>query len=394
MKVLYIAPEFPNNNENATQVRASQLLVKLAKHVELHVLGFSQDIDGEASIPGLSIKTMPPDKPGLFSVFSSKPRAFYRYAFPESIALFTEMLYQVQPDIVHFDSIATFGLYEVLLGLDLEYSPTIILHPHDAMSRLYASHVDIEDNFLRRVYLRSQLKKIKNVEINMYPKADLCFVDSLDDAELLRSMSGNTHTKVLPLGFDDTVYFPDGSIESVNHPCIVFSGAMGGMQSADAALQLCTKIMPLVWSDKLDVHVYLVGSNPGKELLELQADERIHVTGFVADLAAYLRAADVYACPIRAGSGMRTRILEALACGCPMVAKPAVMQGLSTLDGDHPWIEADSADEFAQEILQLLESRNCEDIGIRAAEFVNSLFSWSGMANQIIESYNKIEDKQ
>jgi glycosyltransferase involved in cell wall biosynthesis len=395
IKVLYVAPEYPNANQNATQVRASQLLPRLAKHVNLHVLGFGHTAVDESSVANFSLRRMTPRAPGFVTICSSKPAAFFRYAFPEALAAFTEMVYEIKPDIVHFDSIATFGLYEVLLSLNLEHKPMVVFHPHDAVSRLYASQISKSGGVARRTHLWMQLQKIKHVEKVMYPQADLCLVDSKEDANLLQSLSTNTYTRVLPLGFDEAVFHPGGYLEAVNHPCVVFSGAMGEIQSVDAVMQLCHEIMPLVWGSIPDVHVYLVGSNPTKDILQLQDDKRIHVTGFVNDLAAYLRAADVYACPLKLGSGMRTRIVEALACGCAMVVTPEAVVGLSETKEQDVWLLANEADEFAIRIIHLLDDEDArKKLKHSASKFAMANYSWTKVSEHLVSLYRSVIQKK
>jgi len=199
----------------------------------------------------------------------------------------------------------------------------------------------------------------------------------------------------LPLGYDELIYSPEGKTAHLHHPNVMMTGSMIGIQSIDAAEWLCREIMPEVWKEVPNVHVYLVGSNPANEVLALAGrDERIHVTGFVDDLASYLRAADVYVCPLRLGSGMRTRVIEALACGCVVVSTPEGVVGLECQPKDpKPWIANSTGEGIAMNIRRLL-GYGCSD-GDQPIQKNNVLnfvkdYSWEGIALLLTKIYGRM----
>ncbi len=391
MKVLYIAPEYPNINTNAAQVRANQLLTRLSLRVDLHIFGYGLELSAlSASKP--NFQTIVPRRPLnsfalLTSFFSRNPRAFQRYTHPHAIDAFCQVLDDFRPDIVHFDSIGVLGLMDYVL--EVESKPMIVVHSHDSVSRLYESQLRCGNRLLYLDRLL-QWKKILRVESESYAKASICLVDSVEDAAYLSNLNRENRVRVLPLGFDEVEYCPEGSKALLECPSLVFSGAMNGVQSVDAALFLVGEVMPLVWKFNPEIHLYLVGGNPHKKLLDID-DGRVHVTGFVDDLASYLRAADVYVCPIRVGSGMRTRIVEALACGCIMVVRPEAVQGLAVEASDSPvWIEALSANDFANSIQKILERKSINEMKQSSVRYVSSKFSWSVVADKLVEVYNDV----
>jgi len=395
MKVLYVAPDFPNNNSCAAHVRANQLLPALAKNVDLYVFSYSGASVNESENYEFQFKFVRLGKLNIRSMLSKKPRAFFRYAYDGAVKLFCNMVEEIQPDIIHFDSIATFGLFSHIHRVVLKKQPKIIFHSHDSVTRLYTNQFLGEKNIVRRLDLWLQLLKIKQVEKNLYPLADLCIVDSHEDVNFLQKLTPEINVCVLPLGFDDSEYYESGCKVALENPSIVFSGAMGSAQSIDAANYLCRKIMPKVWEKCPETNVYLVGGSPAKQLSELQKlSPRVHITGFVDSLATYLRGADVYACPLRLGSGMRTRVVEALACGCSMVATPDAVVGLKMIEGEDPWILADSTSRFTENIIYLLSNdKKRLELGSRAAKYATSNYSWNNIASVLHATYNDLIKK-
>jgi aminoglycoside phosphotransferase (APT) family kinase protein len=113
-------------------------------------------------------------------------------------------------------------------------------------------------------------------------------------------------------------------------------------------------IAPRVWARAPEARVVIVGPEP-PEALRASASERVIVTGVVDDVTPWLDRAAVVAVPLRLGSGMRVKVLEALAAGKAVVATGRAVEGLDVTDGEQVRI-ADDDDAFATAIAELLDS--------------------------------------
>ena len=71
-----------------------------------------------------------------------------------------------------------------------------------------------------------------------------------------------------------------------------------------------------------------MGSNPTEKVKALASDNRINVTGTVADIRPYIAYADVVVAPLRIARGVQTKILEGLAMGRPVVATRGAIEGI------------------------------------------------------------------
>ena len=96
--------------------------------------------------------------------------------------------------------------------------------------------------------------------------------------------------------------------------------------------------MPLVRRELPEAHLTIAGRNPGPAVRALE-----HVVPDVPDLRPYLWGAAVYACPMVSGTGIKNKLLEAMAAGAPAVATSLATQGI---DARHVLV-ADSDAEFA-----------------------------------------------
>lgn len=391
IKVLYVAPEVTNKKENAAQVRANCLLPKLNELVDLQILGYP--VPGAPETHSLAERTtlVPPrkDAAGLLSntFFSSAPRSFYRYNAPNAHHAMNHLMEKFQPDVVHLDRVVS------IVHLEAAKRARVVMQSHDCITHAFSISYGRGFHPLRTFDRWMQWRKFRRVESTLYAQADRCLVDSQGDATALRALNPANQVEVVPLGFDESIYSQSGPLASLKSPNIIFTGNMQSIVSSDAALMLIEKIMPSVWKKVPTAHLYLVGSNPPDRIAGLaQGDSRISVTGFVEDLAAFLRAGTVYVCPLQLGSGMRTRTVEALASGCPVVSTQSGLHGLSTENIEiFPWRYAETPADIARETVKLLENESeREQLGAQAAEYAAQRYSWGSVARCLVKVYEDI----
>lgn len=171
---------------------------------------------------------------------------------------------------------------------------------------------------------------------------------------------------------------------------LLFVGNYEYAPNLDAARFLVTDILPQVQRRIPDVKLWLVGNAPPPELRALSSDT-IKVTGRVPDVRPYLARAAAFVCPLRLGAGIKNKVLEALAVGCPVVATPLSLDGIAARDGDHVLTAegASFADAIVRLMLDLDLQRRLADGG-RA--LVERHYSWSHVAELYEELYGTVRD--
>jgi glycosyltransferase involved in cell wall biosynthesis len=133
--------------------------------------------------------------------------------------------------------------------------------------------------------------------------------------------------------------------------------------------------------------LWLVGNAPPPELLAL-ASESIKVTGRVPDVRPYLARASAFVSPLRLGAGIKNKVLEALAMGCPVVATPISLDGIAVSDGQDA-IRTDGA-EMVEAIVRLLEDEDLRTtLSINGRKLIEARYSWDHIAQQYEDLYKK-----
>jgi len=138
-------------------------------------------------------------------------------------------------------------------------------------------------------------------------------------------------------------------------PRVAYYGGLGSPHNEAAALRCHQKIMPLIWQRFPEAELWLVGSNPSDRLRQLTADSRVKVTGFVDKVQNVLSTMSLVLCPWSGTYGFRSRIVEVMALGVPVVATPEAVDGME-LESGRGIALARSNHTLAEAALKLLDN--------------------------------------
>ena len=172
---------------------------------------------------------------------------------------------------------------------------------------------------VERWWRRAQESAVRHWEATAYrPFARVVLVTE-EDAREVAALDPSLHVVTIPNGVDADHFTPRNAPRGDG---ILFTGALDAPSNEQAALRLANRIMPLVRREIPDAHLTIAGRNPGPAVRALE-----HVVADVPDLRPYLWGAAVYACPMESGTGIKNKLLEAMAAGAPAVATLARLPG-------------------------------------------------------------------
>lgn len=207
-------------------------------------------------------------------------------------------------------------------------------------------------NFKERAGLWFLVRAVRSHFKSFCSESDLVLFHSDEDLNRVKKeISLDFAARVLPVPTD----IQETASEVADAPeknAIVFVGGMGAPFNSDAAERLVVNILPLVRQKVPEVVCYLVGNNPPQRITDLGRQKGVIVTGQVPDVKPYIKNAAVYVSPIRTGTGIKTKIIEALSLSKAIVASPQSLQGLWKT-GDSMLL-ADNDADFAAKVADLL----------------------------------------
>lgn len=174
---------------------------------------------------------------------------------------------------------------------------------------------------------------------------------------------------------------------------ILFIGGMHWPPNADGVEWFTQQVLPLIRAHIPGAHFTAVGKQPP---LSLQAEVlagNVHLPGYVTELQPYWMRSGVFVVPLRAGGGMRVKILDAWSRGVPVVSTMVGAEGLACSPGENILL-ADSAEEFAQAVFQLLTDQTlAERLAQAGRATFEQYYNWRTVYAAWDEVYSGQENK-
>ena len=158
---------------------------------------------------------------------------------------------------------------------------------------------------------------------------------------------------------------------------IVTLGTLHYPPNADGIRWFFNEVFPLIRQRVPDVTLTIIGNHPPQDFLDLAArDPMIKVTGYVPELAPFLEESALMVVPVRAGGGMRVRILEAFAYAMPVVTTTVGLEGIQA-EPEHEVLLADTPKEFADRVSSLLENMGMQaTLSINGRHLAETKYDW------------------
>ena len=190
---------------------------------------------------------------------------------------------------------------------------------------------------------------------------------------------GGCPVHVVPNGVD----VPEQATPEDPRPTVVFAGTLDYAPNADAVAFIARDIWPIVRAAVPGARWVVVGRRPGAGIRALHGCDGIEVRPDVPDMAAELQAAWVALAPMRAGVGLKNKVLEAWACARPVVLTPLAMNGLVLPPGHGGLVQA-GALGLADAVVALLRDGVARKrLGQAAQVMVARDFTWAVAAVQM-----------
>lgn len=405
MKILVLAPQWPDPPMQGAAIRNLQIIQYLARRHEVSLLTF--DITGGhetavfenllAMCKHAEAIPAPQRTSGqrmIRLITSSLPDMAWRLHSDTLWQRVEQLCKEEQFDAVHIEGIemAPYGL----LALHLLPKARLVYDAHNAEYLLQRRAFTTDFRHIRRLpralYSLMQWYRLRRFERQVLLMSKRVLAVSAADAEALARLSPSARNRVtvLPNGVD-LDFWSRGSILprdiEVGSEALVFDGTMDFRPNVDAVLWFAKEVWPMIRAERPHSHFYIVGRNPAPEVLALSEDPGIIVTGMVDDTRPWVAGCEVYVVPMRMGGGVRLKVLQAMAMQCAIVSTQMGAEGIAVRPGKDMLLTF-SPKGFANAVLLLLSDRNRRrTLGNSARELVTSLYSWDSLLPVLDELY-------
>jgi len=252
-------------------------------------------------------------------------------------------------DVIILDSLFTTYLIRVIR--DLTPSTPIVLVNHNVESKLFERYLANRSPIVRAAG-RIESARIRTAESQAVLQADRVIVLSKVDARYIGELAPGAATVVLPPG---TPVSPGEEIPvPEDSRTLLFLGSFRWEPNREAVRRLAATIYPAIRSRIPGAKLLIAGEDPDGRMRSLHDPiAGIHVLGRVEDSRLTIREAAIFLVPLRIGSGVRLKILEAFANERPVVSTSLGCEGIPVEHGYH-LIIADDDDSFIESVLGLI----------------------------------------
>jgi glycosyltransferase involved in cell wall biosynthesis len=231
-----------------------------------------------------------------------------------------------------------------------------VLDAHNALWLLYKRLAATASAGPRRRLLEREWRRLHDYEGRIGRAVDAVLAVSAEDRDALRAaMGADVDIRVVPIAVDPVEVGVLARRPDADR--LVHLGTMYWPPNVDGVRWFVRSVFPLIRAARPDAAFDVIGARPPRAIRALaRPGSGVRVTGYVDDPTPYLERAAVMVVPVLAGSGMRVKILNALAQGLPVVTTALGCEGIAAQAGTHLLV-ADHPDEFAAATLRVLGDR-------------------------------------
>jgi glycosyltransferase involved in cell wall biosynthesis len=393
-RILALTSRVPWPPREGHQLRSYHVLDALASQHQVHLLSCLRDDDDPTvgsslrdRLAGFEAFPIPAERSRMALAralvrggLTRTPSVSAKYAFAALRRRVTELAGQFH--LIHVDMLP---LMAAITGVDTHVP--VVLNAHNVEHTLLAARLGVESRMAVRIFLRNQIPKLRVFEYDACRRASTVLTCSEDDAVQLRRMAPDTSVQVVPNGVDLEYNRPNATPAQSNH--MVFVGQMGWFPNRDGVEWFLADILPRILAKRSDARFTVVGK-AGSLAVPDSLRGSVELAGFVDDVRKPVLESAVYVVPLRAGSGTRLKVLEAMALGKAIVTTRIGAEGIE-LEPGRDALFADDADAFAGSVLRLMEHpEEVEKLGAAARKVVEIRYGWNAIGRAMLPAYARL----
>ncbi|HLO60362.1 MAG TPA: glycosyltransferase family 4 protein [Bacteroidales bacterium] len=320
-------------------------------------------------------------------LFSKKPYTatrFYSRVYANELAKLLQSR--------HFDFVQLEGLYLTpYIPVIRKYSDSkIVLRAHNIEHEIWERIAHEEKVYYRKRYFSIVAQRVMDFEYKALNTYDLLVPITERDLLKFKSMGNLKPAHVSPAGVDIN---PECSRDEVpSMPGTGFSlfylGSLDWIPNQEGLVWFTTHVFPKLRRKYHDLRLHVAGRNAPMLLISKIVQPGVVYHGEINDPDRFTREHTALIAPCFSGSGMRLKIIEAMALAKPVITTTMGAEGLSAVNGKHLFI-ADDPDNFSQVTEMLINDRDlCISTGKEAWKFVCEHYNNRDIAVSLAAFYN------
>ena len=383
MKILFLANRLPHKNVvggHRLIYQRMKTLLDLGHEIGLAALVAPDQVEHIPEMREMlhEVETAPLPKRSVFIrathdyVSFYQPAIFWKNYSPSLMRAIGDMVERTKYDVV----VAEYSE----MGMYLYRNPFLsavrkVVSCHRCLSTAFSNYIQEKDMPISlRLKSASQLHKLEKYEFEMYSAMDHVFTLTPEDRFTLINYAPELAVSVIPPGINFD-YLDRPAPPKPPDPIVMMCGFFADKSNNDAALWFAHESWPLLRDKHPDLQLHFVGLGAQRELQQIaRNDSRITLVSQVDDLRPHRERARIFINPMRLGSGLRIKVLEAMATELPVVSTTLGVAGIPAQNGENCFL-ADTPELMAESISWLLHDRTlCRSMGKAAKKMVRERY--------------------
>jgi polysaccharide biosynthesis protein PslH len=450
--LLFLTQVLPYPLSGGAKIRAYYVIRYLAQKHPVTLVSFVREDDTPEAVAHLrgichAVHTVPivrsrlrDGRALLESLVTDRPAVIARDRMPAMEQLLARLLRETTFTAVHADQTAM-AQYALFAGKQQPELP-LVLDQHNALYQLVQRQAGDERSAWRRRLWQAEARRLARYETELCRQFDHIFTVTEADRQTLLELLPPAEAQdaadrftAVPICVDPSTQPPLTPAPDSNQ--VIFLGTMFWPPNIEGVLWFAEEVWPRVVAQRPEAHFVIAGKNPppavqklaragaspaeagaspaeagaspaeagaspaeagaspaeaGASPAEAGASPagRITVTGFVADPLPLLSESAVFVVPLKAGGGMRVKIVDGWQWALPIVSTTIGAEGLEIRPGENILI-ADDPESFATAVLRLLaDPQLAQRLRQNGRQWVEERYNWRTVYRQFDAVYDAL----
>lgn len=382
MKILVVLPRIPFPLEKGDKLRAYYQIRELSKHHSIFIAAlYNNNIHNDTLaelapyckeihfIKQTGFRSLLNMMGAFFSGLPLQCGFFYSH---KNHKIIDKILNSVKPDIIYCQ---LFRMAEYVR----HYRIPKILDYQDAFSKGMLRRAE-KAKFLTRWAMLMEARRIANYEMDIFDDFDKKTIITSVDREFIQHPM-RKEIIVVPNGVDFQKFNKENTEKEFD---LIFSGNMNYPPNVDAAIYLAKDIFPRLQKKYGGLKLMIAGANPSAKVRSL-ANSSITVTGWVPSMTDCYAKSRICIAPMRLGTGLQNKLLEAMAMKLPCVSSTLAAQAILPSDG--AIIECSTTTQFVEAVGKLLTDKAYyQQVSDKGINFVRNNYDWTTATRPLLDT--------
>lgn len=318
----------------------------------------------------------------LFSSDSYNISRFDNEAFGQKLK---SILKKQEFDVVQLESLYLAPYIDIIRS---NSKARIVLRAHNVEHEIWQRMSENESVALRRWYFEYSARKLKKYEVDQLGRIDQLLPISVIDEGKFRDMGYRGKSLAVPIGLDLNV-FKNQVVEANTALSVSFIGSLDWMPNVEGLNWFLDQVWPHLHAIYPKLKLHIAGRNCPDWLKQIDLTNVV-VEGEVEDSKDFLQAHALMVVPLLSGSGMRAKIIEAMALGRVVITTSLGLEGIAGKDKEDVLV-ADSVEEFLRKFRFCYHHRrHLPTLSANARKLVELQFDHLEIGKLIQDTYHDI----